>query len=199
MFRLVVLFLLFSTQFLGCKIQMENNNLGLSENTNNSNIPMNDSSISNDEFQIYSQLINNDRTLLGISILIENRTTFGSVKPISSLADVVLSLRKKTESLKFIGLIDDFELKNKESSEILDKFNINCCSYKIGKYSEENKESIGVIIKFSRVGFDENKQVALVYIEQYSGVKSAFGKYIILKKVENKWEVQNISLPSWVS
>lgn len=161
--------------------------------------PVSDSAISNEEYVIYSYLIDEDKTLSGASILIENKTTFGSVKPESSLSDVVTALRKSPNALDLSELITEFEVRNQESEEITDKFNIRCCSYQVGVMKEERNKSPGVIVRFSRVGIDEKAGLALVYVEKYSGPKSASGQYIIFKKDREKWIVQKYSLPNWVS
>lgn len=158
-----------------------------------------DSAISNEEYVIYSYLIDEDKTLNGESILIENKATFGSVKPESSLSDVITALRKSPNASNLSELITEFEVRNQESEEIADKFNIHCCSYQVGKLKGETNRSFNVIVRFSRVGIDEKAGLALVYFEKYSGPKSASGEYLILKKDGEKWIIQKYSLPNWVS
>lgn len=56
----------------------------------------------------------------------------------------------------------------------------------------------GGFIKFSRVGFDAKRNLALIFVSHHCGGRCASGTYIILEKESNEWKIKEEHLV-WIS
>lgn len=144
--------------------------------------------VSNEEYEIYSQLLNKDEgSTPGIRIFIANKTTNGIVKPYSNFDEVFNAVKVFTKFDLPKELTNDYAIKNQNSSQLSDNFSLKN-EYQIGDGADFTREKYSVIFGFSRVGFNQKKDLALVYYEYYSGPKTAGGIFVILAKIEGKWK-----------
>ena len=111
-------------------------------------------------------------------------------------------------------LIKDYIVKNMLISPITgDKINskhniIIVNSKKVSQFlfdkNKEEKENnikhtaYNRVILYSRVGFSEDKNNAVVYVEVFRGLMSSYGEYVFLKRTNGKWIVLE-TMGLWVS
>lgn len=127
------------------------------------------------------------------------------------------NVRKKLTS-SFKGTTEDFIAKNTKSYELNDKFNlevkINILNGKERKelFKELNKKSGydewadvlsqkyskggAEIITLSRVGFNTDKNLALVFVGSQCGWTCGESNYVLLAKKEGRWKVKKKRLKS---
>jgi hypothetical protein len=153
--------------------------------------------ISEEEFKVYSYLLNNDKSLMGSRIFIANKTSSGLIKPYSNLKEVLSAVGAITHYTLPEELSDDYISKNEKTTEINDNFDLKL-DYKVGDAGEFNNDNFGVIYGFSRVGFNKEKKIALVYFEYYGGAKNAGGTFVILTRNDGKWSILKKYTP-WIS
>ena len=158
--------------------------------------PKNDSIVSYEEYEIYSYLLKREGSA-EIKVFIANKTTDGITRDYSNFDEVFDAVKGFTRFPIPNEVLNDYRLKNQESDEIFDKFNLKS-EYKVGNGKDFSREQYGVIFGFSRVGFNEKKDLGLVFYEYYSGPKTAGGVFAILEKKNGNWQVVSEYTP-WVS
>ncbi len=139
------------------------------------------------------------------SLQIVNLTTPGMVKPESSVDDVSEFLRRKLSD-EYRDVINDFERVNKFPSPLQSPINSNL------RYSMIDHRSLplsndldgtdsfknGGIVRFSRIGSDPKRKLALVYLGYSNGPRSGWGYYSVLRKEGVEWLVTH-RIMAWVS
>jgi hypothetical protein len=142
----------------------------------------------NDEaYVIYSQVILNNDMLRSSSLCIANQTTFGNVMPGSTLEDV----RETLQTMKSPGidaLLVESYVRENESAHVLQNRFVLPVQIRLVETGSNIKEiGCGVYLRFSGVAFSQDSTKALLYVETYSGPKSASGTFITFNKVKEKW------------
>lgn len=102
-------------------------------------------------------------------------------------------------------LFDDFEAKNKESYKLdATKLGPNCEPLSYEEWQEMLKEGPGAfheyggVLAFSRVGFNPEKTLALVYVHERHDGLTGGGYYVLLAREGREWIVQQ-ELLLWIS
>ena len=125
--------------------------------------------------------------------VISKSTSHGRVQPVSSLSEVVQFLTG-SEPVLPPSAIQDFEKRNKTSAlfesrpEGMDNYSIK----------DSSAQANGPSLTFSRVGFSDDRRLAIVWFEVYSGLKSGSGEFIILTVNNGAWSIRN-KIPVFVS
>jgi hypothetical protein len=155
--------------------------------------------LSKEEYEIFSHFLQTSKFQSSNGFLIINETTQGSVKPKSSLEDVVFALNNLPSSIINQEIVRNYQISNQNSVRFSDEFNIK----KLYKVVEKSslKDSLfqdGTVIRFSRIGFDTPKKRAVFYYEYFAGPKNAGGEFVTFTNENGEWKkVENFVV--WVS
>lgn len=146
---------------------------------------------SGDEYEIYSVILNNFHTL---KIVLLDHTVHEDISEISDyLLDEIDSLSE--------GTIIDYQNMNSTSIKLLKIPNLTVQCFFISKEKENDWKDIhpdaDVLIKLSRVGFNVQKDQALVYMSDYYGPLVAGGFLLYFEK-ENEWRRKK-EIMIWIS
>lgn len=102
-------------------------------------------------------------------------------------------------------LFQDYIEKNLKSNELSDNFTIPV-KYKLVKFDEymkvvetdyfQKNPKVEGLFMLKRVGFNEKKDLAIMYIRRFYRHQSAYGEIFIMEKKEGKW-VTNENIRTW--
>lgn len=168
--------------------------------------------ITSEDYAVYSALIQNMYVKEGVkTIVIVKHTMFYKInweKPEDYRKSILDELRPISQET-----IEDFEKKNEEEGELARHLNLTVNYVLLGKQSatrtpeeyankwkdfyERYPNSPGEI-SLSRVGFNSDKDQALVYAGNSCGGLCGKGYYVMLMKSDRVWKVQKEML-LWVS
>lgn len=168
--------------------------------------------ITSEEYAVYSALIQNMYVKERVrTIVIVKHTMFYKInweKPEDYRKSILDELRPISQET-----IEDFEKKNEEEGELARHLNLTVNYVLLGKQSatktpeeyankwkefyERYPNSPGMI-SLSRVGFNSDKDQALVYVGNSCGGLCGKGYYVMLMKSDRVWKVQKEML-LWVS
>lgn len=181
--------------------------------------PINNRSPQSEEYIVYDAVIKriyveNVPKDKRIDLLVIQERTILQEKAIQRLSEGFVLLSKDVPSLDKATL-DNLEARNREPQSLSSLFNIPMNYTIVG--TEELKNSFGGIsdpseawkrfyrrypyssglISLSRVGFNEKKNQALVFLERSCGPECADGRIVILSKENDGWVVRKV-LMLWV-
>ena len=178
----------------------------------NQNIVNSDTAINDEEYKVYSDYFNarinidNGGKFNNIcgkkdveEILIEDKTSENGNEPQTSFTDI----NKYREIIKDEKLVNNYIKKNENECSWSNKFNlavkysfINFKSFYKGqrkqnleavfKYWKENPKKDGLYM-LRRVGFNDKKDKALVYVRKFLAGQNAAGEVVLMHKKDNKW------------
>jgi hypothetical protein len=155
-----------------------------------------DNSSSREEYDVYSGVINHERSLDG-DLLITEKTTYGIAIPWSTLDKIGIALTKKFSASVSEEVLADFRSKNEESGALSNKFEIKN-HYKLIGESNNSENNMGTLLSFSRVAFNKERDIALLYFDWHGGPKTGAGGFIVLKKKDGRWQ-KEAEFQVWIS
>lgn len=176
--------------------------------------------ISNDEYEVYSAVLLQSRNLLSSDqFVIEQFTSGLYLTPKPSLMESETTLAFRTTGLEMkqrSSIIKDFILKNTKKYSLENRFSPSLRIVFISKqerseifsatkafgegwseFSKKYPHSKG-FIQFSRVGFNTDRDQAIVYCGESTGSLSGAGHIVLLVKEKNKW-ILTTELRLWIA
>jgi hypothetical protein len=159
-----------------------------------------------EEYAVYSTLIKSMFITDGVELLvIEQQTSLGPI-PLAELGQEMELVRRKVPEVE-AEVADDFVEKNGTPARLEHSIDIPA-SYVLvdarevrgmdwGKFYQKYPKSQG-IMSLSRVGFNHDRDRALVYVGNQSGGKTGMGFYVFMVKQDGGWQVTGRTA-AWVS
>jgi len=149
----------------------------------------------NQEYFVYSIILNSFQNIPNPIFVLSDSTVF------YDLSDGIDYIKEHFPDLQD-DTIDNYLIINQQNIELL---NIPDLEITCSIIDNENKsqwkelyQNADALIHFSQVGFNTNKDQALVYFSDYSAPLSASGNLIILNKENSIWVIVK-SLMLWIS
>jgi hypothetical protein len=168
--------------------------------------------ITSDEYAVYSALIQSMYVKQPVqTVVVDKQTQFYKIdweRPEDYRKSILAELSSISEET-----IEDFEKKNETEGELARHLNLTVDYVLLGKQSsartpeehakqwkefDEKYPNSPGIISLSRVGFNSDKDQALVYVANRCGGLCGKGYYVLLMKSGERWKVQKEML-LWVS
>lgn len=165
--------------------------------------PTNVETETEEEYAVYSVVIDDlivkDRSSVN-SLVISNQTSAYDVKYLSSTT-FKQSLQNMKQKYTYINeeLLLDYEAKQTRPFKLYPNFNLPVEYILIDANKLEKSEGYESrsMIRLSKVGFNKEKNQALIYIEFFCGM-CGFGNYVILEKENDIWKIRQ-SFGGWLS
>ncbi len=170
-----------------------------------------DSKQRTEDYEIYSVVLREMFPASSVTPPIIRSETSAYSLPYSSLNEALERIGPRFEGRLTEDLSNDFSSQNAHPGKLTDLFQIGTKPIILDRDQVRSliTETNGwdrfaerypgqPLIGFSRVGFNDNRNVALVYTSSQAGGKSGGGYYILLVKKDGQWELSN-KLEYWTS
>lgn len=154
----------------------------------------------NEEYAVYSALINRRRAYDDGRVLLIGKQTFSSYPHDVNKTDELVFIKLYIPDSTSRDVLEDYKSQNQQSSELTSFFRLHNRYVLISgpeRYFENQKSrlafnteypnSTGGITLFSQVGFNSEMDQALVYASKYCGGLCGGGGYYLLSKKE--WDL----------
>lgn len=169
-------------------------------------------SVMTEEYAVYKTVIESIYLIEGVELIVIKDHTATGVYPGESLDSELEYLKENLGSAIETETLNDYEAKNRLTHKLDRRLSLNVQYvllseaerkeiFETGGWSQFRAiypNSPGVVVTFSRAGFNTEMNQALVYVEDQGDYGAGQGLYVFLTKQETAWVIQRM-IVAWVA
>lgn len=166
-----------------------------------------------EEYAVYEVVIESVYLIEGVELIVIKDHTAPDVSPGGSLDSETEYVQENLGPAVELETLNDYKAKNRQTHKLDRRLSLDV-QYALlseverreifetgGGWSEFHAiypNSPGVVVTFSRVGFNTEMSQALVYVEDQGDHGAGQGLYVFLTKEEGSWVIQSM-IVAWVA